>query len=330
MSGGPFFSVIIPVYNVEKYLHQCVDSVLVQTYEDFEIILVDDGSPDNCPAICDGYREKDSRVKVVHKKNGGLSEARNFGIDASQGKYLLFLDSDDYWDDPQALAKIKDVLDEGERTADIVIFQAKLLYPDGSLQADRGMFSERFNSMEPEESLRYLSENGLLIGSACSKVVRRDFLVKNRLYFKVGIKSEDIDWILRTANCLPKYLYSDQFFYIYRKGRSDSITSNVDSRYLSSFADMLEEFMDYEYTNEMVRECLLGYVAYEFTILMAKTANLRGSAEKKALHRRIRGMDSVLNYSIHPKVKKIGLVKKLMGFDGTMFLLGLYLKYRNR
>lgn len=89
-------SIIVPVYKVEKYLHRCVDSILAQTFIDYELILVDDGSPDNCPAICDEYAEKDTRVKVVHKENGGLSSARNAGMHAAQGKYFLFCDSDDY------------------------------------------------------------------------------------------------------------------------------------------------------------------------------------------------------------------------------------------
>ncbi|OTO76646.1 glycosyltransferase family 2 protein [Enterococcus sp. 12E11_DIV0728] len=89
-------SIIVPVYNVEKYLNKCVDSILNQTFKDFELILVDDGSPDNSGAICDQYAKKDSRVKVIHKLNGGLSDARNAGIDVANGKYLGFIDSDDY------------------------------------------------------------------------------------------------------------------------------------------------------------------------------------------------------------------------------------------
>ena len=91
------FSVIMPVFNVEKYIRKSVDSVLKQTYQNIEVLLVDDGSTDNCPKICDDYAELDSRVRVIHKKNGGLSDARNFGIDAASGDYVVFLDSDDYW-----------------------------------------------------------------------------------------------------------------------------------------------------------------------------------------------------------------------------------------
>ena len=89
-------SVVIPVYNVEKYLEKCLDSVVEQTYRNLEIILVDDGSTDNSGAICDRYAQKDSRVVVIHQKNGGLSKARNVGIDTATGKYISFIDSDDY------------------------------------------------------------------------------------------------------------------------------------------------------------------------------------------------------------------------------------------
>lgn len=94
--NNPFFSVIIPVYKVEKYLHQCVDSILSQSFLDFEIILVDDGSPDGCPAICDAYARRDQRIRVIHQKNGGVSSARNAGLMAANGTYIIFLDSDDY------------------------------------------------------------------------------------------------------------------------------------------------------------------------------------------------------------------------------------------
>lgn len=89
-------SVIVPVYKVEPYIHKCVDSILGQTYTNLEVILVDDGSPDNCGKICDEYAAKDKRVKVIHKKNGGLSDARNAGIDISTGDIIGFIDSDDY------------------------------------------------------------------------------------------------------------------------------------------------------------------------------------------------------------------------------------------
>ena len=91
----PKISFLVPVYNVEKYIDQCITSILNQTFRDFELILVDDGSPDNCPSICDKYAERDARVKVIHKRNAGVSEARNSGIEAPTGELAYFVDSDD-------------------------------------------------------------------------------------------------------------------------------------------------------------------------------------------------------------------------------------------
>lgn len=104
-------SIIVPVYNVEKYIHECVDSIINQTYKNIEIILVDDGSPDNCGKICDEYAEKDSRIKVIHKENGGLSDARNCGIDAASGEWLMFVDSDD-WLHIQTVEKLYDAVNK--------------------------------------------------------------------------------------------------------------------------------------------------------------------------------------------------------------------------
>ena len=94
--NNSLITIIIPVYNIEKYLRKCIESVIEQTYKNIEIILVDDGSMDNSGEICDQYKEKDSRILVIHKRNGGLSDARNSAIDIAKGKYLFFLDGDDY------------------------------------------------------------------------------------------------------------------------------------------------------------------------------------------------------------------------------------------
>lgn len=95
---NPLISVIVPVYNVEKYLDRCIESIVNQTYKNLEIILIDDGSPDNCPYICDEWKKRDKRIVVYHKRNGGLSDARNYGMARSKGKYIAFVDSDDYLD----------------------------------------------------------------------------------------------------------------------------------------------------------------------------------------------------------------------------------------
>ena len=143
----PFFSVIIPIYNVEPYLRECVDHVLAQSFRDLEVILVDDGSPDGCGDICDAYAQADPRVRVIHKPNGGLSDARNAGLRIAVGAYILFLDSDDYWEDLSALERCHRELTAADCAADLLIFQAKLFYPDGTVIPDNWDYPADFNSM---------------------------------------------------------------------------------------------------------------------------------------------------------------------------------------
>ena len=126
LNEKPFFSIIVPIYKVEQYLEKCINSILVQTLYRFELVLVDDGSPDNCGKICDVFAAKDNRIRVVHKKNGGLSSARNAGIDVCVGSYVIFIDSDDFWDDENALRKIYSNLLESN--AELLVFPAKRYY----------------------------------------------------------------------------------------------------------------------------------------------------------------------------------------------------------
>lgn len=132
---NPLISVIIPVYKVEAYLAACVESVLAQTWQNFEIILVDDGSPDNCPKMCDEFAARDSRIRVIHKENGGVSTARNVGVHAAKGTYLAFLDSDDLWS-PFFLERMYHAL--ADTTADIAVcdfrrfWGADTVFPTGS------------------------------------------------------------------------------------------------------------------------------------------------------------------------------------------------------
>lgn len=127
----PLFSIIVPIYKVEKYIHQCVDSILNQSYKDFELILVDDGSPDNCPIICDEYKQKDNRINVIHKANGGVVSARYNGVQASKGTYVIFVDGDD-WISQDYLNRTKRIIDDF--SPDIVCYGHYLASQDNSVK----------------------------------------------------------------------------------------------------------------------------------------------------------------------------------------------------
>lgn len=179
---SPRFSIVIPVYKVEKYLRQCLDSVLAQSYTDFEIVVVDDGSPDNCPAICDAYAAADSRVTVIHKENGGLSDARNAGLLAATGEYVIFMDSDDYYLSTDLFTEIDAKI--AETACDAVFFQyRKYIEKSKTLKESPVPYPETMR-MSCNEVLLHLSARDMLDASACQKATRRTLLLENGLFSK--------------------------------------------------------------------------------------------------------------------------------------------------
>ena len=137
----PLVSIVVPIYNVEKYLDRCIESIVKQTYQNIEIILVDDGSPDHCPAMCDEWAGKDARIKVVHKQNAGLGMARNTGMDHAEGKYIFFFDSDDYVD---CTIVEKCVASAEQNEADAVVFGRCDVYDDGRVSPKKITSSKLF------------------------------------------------------------------------------------------------------------------------------------------------------------------------------------------
>lgn len=176
-------SIVVPIYNVEKYLEKCVKSICEQTYPELEIILVDDGSPDTCGVMCDAYAGQDDRIKVLHKKNGGLSDARNEGAKLATGKYLLFVDSDDYI--AENLVE-KTVAMAEENACDMVLFDYCYVEPGGTEIRSTIVPENKVISLETEPRLL------LATTSACVKLFRREFYVKVDCPFPKGIYFEDL------------------------------------------------------------------------------------------------------------------------------------------
>ncbi len=179
-------SVIVPVYNVEKYLDECVASIVNQTYKKLEIILVDDGSSDNSPIICDKWAKKDSRIKVIHKKNGGQSEARNVGLDNATGDYIGFIDSDDYIDSTM----YEKLLYSFCREKNIGITSCQLYT---NRNGKIGILSEKWEISEPfilkGEDYAANKIQELSLHSACNKLYRAELFTNLR--FRIGLKNED-------------------------------------------------------------------------------------------------------------------------------------------
>jgi glycosyltransferase involved in cell wall biosynthesis len=222
----PLISIIIPVYNVEDYLRQCLDSVLDQTFTDYECILVDDGSPDSCPAICDEYAAKDRRFMVIHKENGGLSDARNVGIRTATGEYIVLLDSDDLLTDDNALTNLSDII---VKTKALVIFNSNITTFTIDNYSSRDGFNSNIDSCRTMQFYTETQRRRIALGG-CFFTIHHNLLLQQDLFFKKGILHEDEHWIPRVMCSVEKIAINHNTFYSYRKGREGSITENIEPK----------------------------------------------------------------------------------------------------
>lgn len=215
---NPQISVIVPVYRVEKYLSACIDSILDQSFSDFELLLIDDGSPDNSGALCDAYAEKDARIRSIHKENGGVSSARNLGLEYAQGEYIVFVDSDDYLskDHLHGLYEHRQTASVDKKT--LVIADYQPFSPDGEEhRAFPTGFSVSMNGETPSADMfRKLVFDFRIFPPYC-KLYRRDVIEQNALRFNQALKSaEDFDFNCRYIRNMDQIVYIPSVQYHYR------------------------------------------------------------------------------------------------------------------
>lgn len=216
----PVFSIIVPVYKVENYLDICVQSLINQTFDDIEIILVDDGSPDSCPAQCDVFAAKDARVHVIHQANKGLSVARNVGLAQAHGTYVIFVDSDDVIE----LDTCQQLLPFVNDNVDIVVGDGTCI--GASKKLSHGNTSD---CVTGSEYLKAALLRGAMPMAAVLYIYRRKFLLENELVFKPGIFHEDEQFTPRAFLAASKVIESNVRFYYYIV-RNNSITTKTDLR----------------------------------------------------------------------------------------------------
>lgn len=208
---NPLLSVIIPIYNIEQYISKCLDSVLSQTYTNLEIILVDDGSTDNSGKICDTYEKKDSRIKIIHQKNSGLSSARNKGIDISTGQYIGFVDGDDYIDKDMFEILLKTII---ENNADISVCHCDIIYPTYTFYP-----KQSGGICNIEEALYKCADSYGFY--AWNKLYKKD--IWNKIYFPPNMLFEDIATLYKVFDRTKKIIFLDTIKYHYNK-QNQSIT----------------------------------------------------------------------------------------------------------
>lgn len=322
------FSIIIPVYNSEKYLKACVNSVLQQSYKDIEVILVDDGSKDRSPQICDTYAGQDKRIRTIHKKNGGTADARNADLEVATGDYITFIDNDDYWKDRYALEKIQNQLQES--WADVLMFDtinywecsSKYIYSSHQCNRNEVLYQKK------ENALRHIMENGLLYRAVWAKVIRRQLIRKNNLYFVKGIRNEDTEWTAKLLLCAQSYDWFEEAFYVYRKGTGVAQTDRkVTLKEVTDLQNILKKYIhigkNLGENNREFQELFYSYLAYPFAVLMGQIRLVEDT--NKDLESFAKRNANILKYDVDPSIKKVKKVYCILGFKITSLLLKLYL-----
>lgn len=216
-------SVIIPVYNVEKYLRRCLDSIVNQTYKNLEIILVDDGSTDNCGYICDEYTELDERIKVVHKENGGQGSARNIGLDICRGQYVIFVDSDD-WIDLDAVSILVKTIEE--KDVDCILFNIYAVYKNGEIETINTMLNCDLDTNEIKHKLFM----DYWINSVVDKFYKKSIF--NDIRFPINLTYEDAYVMPEILQKINKMIYISKSLYYYDRSNMDSTTKIIKAKNL--------------------------------------------------------------------------------------------------
>lgn len=312
-------SVVIPVYNVERYLVECVDSVLFQNYKNIEIILVDDGSTDSSSLICDRIKEKSDRIVVIHKQNGGLSDARNVGVQAATGEYILFLDSDDFWDDKNAVSNLVNRVIKTQ--ADVLNFSYKKYYVDTNKKVPYffglDAMPEEINTLY--DQLKFLTERGLYIASACNKMIRKS-IFSEELLFRKGTYSEDIEWCAKLMATAKSMDFICENFYCYRQ-RESSISHTINTKKCEDLCNNIVRcFGIVENVDNNLKKFMYNYISYQYGTFFI-VQSLAESFQNKSIFK-LEKYKWVLKYYGHnKKLMFLYWACKLMGYRNICVLV---------
>lgn len=328
MDGDCLISIIIPVYNVEEYLRGCVDSVLSQSFRDFELILVDDGSTDGSAAICSDYEKSDGRVKVIQKSNGGSSGARNAGIRAAVGQYVLFIDGDDRIEAGSLRRIMAKVSEEG--ASDVTFLKAMSVFPDGSMAVKDVYDVRNYRGKSHREVLAQLSSHDPLPVCVWGKLIRRELLTTCGVYFTEGIICEDVDFCMKLYMHAETYNYIDEPYYYYTENRPGSVMS---ANVLRKYRDLLWIISRWAGLAKTEYQAFAAYIysilAFQYCMLLRMYGQLpkdvRDSQKRDAMD-----LAWLLGRSRDRRVRMLNAAYKLSGVAGVSRLLSLYEKLKHR
>ncbi|WP_211458808.1 glycosyltransferase [Bacteroides salyersiae] len=325
-------SFIIPVYKVENYLDECVQSILTQTYKNYEILLIDDGSPDDSPAKCDKWAKIDSRVRALHKQNGGLSDARNYGLKHAEGDYVIFMDGDDFWRHKDDLEKIVMKAVEYPNVS-FIGFNCAYYYPNSNNFIPWVEYANELSKpVEGDRAVQILVASGTFPMSACLKLIKLEILKNNNIEFKKGQIHEDIPWFINLLETCGKCLFVNEYIYAYRQNVIGSITNSINERSFNSLLDIVKTELNKIDTRNISRkskDALRSFLAYELSILMMEV-NILPDTLRKGARVEIQSLMWLFSYKQNPKVRKVAKAYSLFGFTITEHILRIYNWYRCR
>jgi glycosyltransferase involved in cell wall biosynthesis len=311
---SPRFSVVVPVYQVERYLDACIESVTQQDFSDYEILLVDDGSKDRCPEICDTWAQKNERIHVIHQKNGGLSAARNAGIRKATGEYLVFLDGDDMLVQ-DALIKLDEqvkLLHEPD------ILMAKMqTFEDGSTELHPEIWAYPTVQREMEPADRYataIEATHEMLWSACRSFYRTDWIRKGKLYFQEGTTTEDLEWFPRAVLAAQSLQMSNTVLYSYRTNRAGSIVTNISARNLQDAFSVIAGWDQRQDCPPRFHAALMGKVLDLYFILLGKME--QPAKSNSGLWQQAEKCKPVMRWASTSKQKSARLLVKVLGIRG--------------
>lgn len=324
-------SVIIPVYNSQKYLPECIESIRKQTYQNLEILLIDDGSKDESGKICDEYAEKDKRIHVIHQKNSGTSAARNTGLKHATGDYVMFMDNDDYWKGKHSLEKLVQQLKESE--PDVLMFSSISYWQNRQEYVEPKQTCKRENikGKSRAEVLSCLIEKGLLYRAVWVKVIKKSLILEKNLFFVEGIRNEDSEWTAKLLLYAQTYDWVEAPFYVYRKGHENAQTSKPNTyRTVLDLKEIFLKYVEIAKKNKKVWEpefysVYLSYFAYLYSVWMAQADMLSGEDIKQDIQE-MKKYASILKYDLDPSVKLVKKVYRIAGYRITAKLLNIYMK----
>lgn len=303
---------------------------MVQTYSDFEILLVDDGSPDNCPALCDEWARKDDRIKALHKLNGGLSDARNYGLEHAQGDYVVFVDSDDFWVNKDCLENLMNVVDVHPE-CDFIGFNCSYYYYDTKTFKKWVAYDESLSKPTDKDTvLCSLVASGTFPMSACLKIIKRKSLSEINLHFIKGLLSEDIPWFINLLEGAKKCMFINDYIYAYRQGVVGSISNSFSVRNFNSILRIIDnelQKLEGRTFNEKTKDYIKSFLAYELCICLGGLGQLEKSVRNE-YYEKLKPYKWLLKFCQNPKVKKVSILNSLVGFRLTRFFLEFYFSRR--